>query len=350
VNQKDKDTVKDIKRVKNTEKGDLPKRDAPNGWPAELRRWLTPSYFWRRSVHNLLPKIAALLVATLVWLVSTADRRETTEIGFDVPLQVRDTTGGSSKRVVSNLPARVRVTLRGQRSRLQALQTQVSRTEAGIIEANVDTTGAQDGSFTLPVVVLPPEGTEAVRVLPSRVQGFVDSQLSRSLTLVLSAPVPPAGSLPHYTLTPGTVTLSGPSRLVRTVSRVITQPLELEAGETGRTRLVALNEAGEPVTGIRLQPLSVAVRRTDLGVLPVKTVSVLLPPVPANLNVQSTVIPGTIRLVGPPATLAALDTVTAVLTYRPGSSRLTPIFRLPAGVQALDSVKVSLEVSAKPQP
>ncbi|WP_407539699.1 CdaR family protein [Deinococcus radiomollis] len=304
------------------------------------RRWLSPAYVWRRSVHNLGPKLAALLVAALVWLVATSDRRANVEVGFDVPLEVRDTTGGASRRAVSDLPATVRVTLSGQRTRVQGLQ-------AGNIEASVDTTGAQEGSFTLPVEVRAPDGTKALRVLPARVQGFVDSQLSRRLSVTLSAAAPPAGSLPRYTLTPQTVTFSGPSRLVRTVSRVISQPLNLEAGATASSRLVALTAEGEPVTGIVLRPASVSVRRSDLGTLPVKTVRVLLPPAPAKLKVQSTVTPASVRLVGPPTALAGLNSATAVLTYRAGSYKVTPTFNLPSGVQALDSVVVNLTVTAR---
>lgn len=307
-----------------------------------LRRWTSPAYLWRRTVHNLLPKLAALGVALLVWLVATADRRANIEVGYDVPLEVRDTTSGSSKRAVTDLPATVRVTLSGQRSRLAGLQ-------ASSVEASVDTTGAQEGSFTLPVEVRAPDGTRTLRVLPTRVQGFVDTQLTRRLEVTLSAAAPPAGSLPRYVLTPGTVLLDGPSRLVKTVVRVISQPLNLGAGSSAESRLVALNADAEPVTGLTIQPASVNVRRSDLGTLPVKTVPVVLPSVPAKLDVTArTVVPATVRLVGPPAVLATIDSAPAVLTYKAGTSRITPTFKLPGGVQPLDTVVVSLTVTAKP--
>ncbi len=305
-----------------------------------LRRWFSLTYAWRRTVHNLPAKLAALVVASLVWLVATADRRANIEVGFDVPLEVRDTTGGASRRAVSDIPATVRVTLTGQRSRVQGLQ-------ASNIEASVDTTGAQEGSFTLPVEVRAPDGTRTLRVLPARVQGFVDSQLSRRLDVTLSAAIPSAGTLPRYTLTPSTVTVSGPSRLVRTVRRIISQPLALEAGGEGSSRLVALTADGDPVTGIVIRPAEVNVRRIDLGTLPVKTVVVRLPPPPATLTVRTSVNPASVRLVGPPALLSGLDGVTATLTYRAGSYRVTPTFKLPAGVQALDSVVVSVAATAR---
>jgi YbbR domain-containing protein len=301
----------------------------------------SPRTLWRRTVHNLPQKLAALLVAVLVWLVATADRRANIEVGFDVPLQLRDTTGGASRRAVSGLPATVRVTLSGQRSRVQTLN-------ASAAQASVDTTGAQEGSFNLPVAVVAPEGTRTLRVLPSRVQGFVDSQLSRLLPVTLAAAAPPLGSLPSYALTPTAVTVTGPSRLVKTVARVISEPLALAAGAEGESRVVALSASGEPVTGIVLRPASVIVRRSDLGSLPVRSLEVLLPPVPARLKVVSSISPAQLRVVGPPGVLATLNSVSAVLTYRPGTSRVTASFKLPSGVQPLDSVQISLNVTVKP--
>ncbi|GGJ74313.1 CdaR family protein [Deinococcus aquiradiocola] len=312
-------------------------------WQGTVRRWTRPHYLWRRATHNLLPKLAALLVALLVWLVATADRRANIEVGFDVPLEVRDTTGGSSKRAVSDLPATVRVTLSGQRSRLQGLQ-------ASKIEATVDTTGAQEGSFNLPVEVRAPDGTKSLRVLPARVQGFVDSQLTRRIAVTLSVPAPPAGTLPRYALSPRVTLVSGPNRLVKTVERVISEPLALDPSEEGSGSLVALNAQGEPVTGITLSPQTVTVRRTDLGTLPVRTIGVVLSPAPATLTVESRVTPSTVRVVGPPALLAQLSSVTVPVTYRPGKARLTPTLKLPAGVQALDSVVVDLTVRTKQAP
>jgi len=144
--------------------------------------------------------------------------------------------------------------------------------------------------------------------------------------------------------------VSGPNRLVKTVERVISEPLALDPSEEGSGSLVALNAQGEPVTGITLSPQTVTVRRTDLGTLPVRTIGVVLSPAPATLTVDSRVTPSTVRVVGPPALLAQLSSVTVPVTYRPGKARLTPTLKLPAGVQALDSVVVDLTVRTKQAP
>ena len=308
------------------------------GW----MHWLSPRYVWRRSVHNLAQKVAALVVASLVWLVATSDRRANIEQGFDVPLEVRDTSSGTERRAVSDLPATVRVTLQGQRARLQGLA-------ADKIEASVDTTGAKEGSFTLPVEVRAPDGTKALRVLPARVQGFVDSQLSRTLPVTLSVGAPRATALPNYSVSPQTVLVSGPSRLVTTVDRVVTLPLSLNAGSEGAARMVALTAQGAAVTDVALKPASVTVRRSDTEVIPIRSVPVLLPMPPAQLNVvSSSVEPPTVRLIGPAAALKSINSVTALLPYKAGSYRITPTFRLPAGVQILDSVSVNLSILERP--
>ncbi|WP_425146904.1 CdaR family protein [Deinococcus sp.] len=305
-------------------------------------RWLSPLYVWRRTVHNLPQKLAALVVAALVWLVATSDRRANIEQGFDVRLEVRDTSTGTSKRAVSNLPATVRVTLQGQRSRLQGLA-------ADKIEASVDTTGAKEGSFNLPVEVRAPDGTQTLRVLPARVQGFVDSQLSRILPVTLSVGLPPADTLPRYGVVPGAVTVSGPSRLVNTVEQVVTAPLVLAPNTQGQTRLVALTAQGQAVTGVILRPSSVTLSRSDTRALPVRTVLVLLPAPPAKLSVvASRVEPPSVRLVGPADILRGVASVTALMPYRAGSYKFTPTFKLPPGIQVLDSVSVTLNVVQKP--
>ncbi|MFC4452221.1 YbbR-like domain-containing protein [Deinococcus sonorensis] len=303
-----------------------------------LRHWLSPGYVWRRTVHNLPQKLLALAAAIALWLVATADRRTNIEQSFDVTLEVRDTTGGSSKRAVSSLPGTVRVTLSGTRQRLQALRPDT-------VEATVDTTNVPEGSFSLPVEVRAPDGTHMVRTTPGRVEGFVDSQLSRAFVVELSVGGPAQNSLPRYTLSPARTEVSGPSRLVNSVSRVVTVPVVLQPGDQSPANLIALSSDGSAVTGLTLNPGGVTVTRIDQGGLPLKTVPVTLPRPPAGLEVVSSSIePATVRVVAPTAVLATLQSAPAVLTYREGSYNLTPALKLPSGAQALEQVRVRLTV------
>ncbi|MEF2276951.1 hypothetical protein V3W47_01490 [Deinococcus sp. YIM 134068] len=312
-------------------------RAALMGW----RRWLEPRYVWRRALHNLPAKLLALLVAVVLWAVATGDRRVNVEQGFDVAVTVRDTTGGRGEgtRAVSGLtPATVRVILSGRPERLGEL----TGTD---VRAVVDVTGVPEGSFTLPVSVETPTGT-ALRVQrPERVQGFVDTRLSRTLPVTLSVATPPETSVPRYVVTPSEATLRGPGQVVATVRRLVSSPLALGPGDEREASLIALNEDGEAVPGVTTSPTTVTVRRLDTGDLPIKAVRVVLNDPPPGLRVTSvSVQPGTVRLVAAPDLLARLREVAGTVSYREGTYTTPVVLRVPAGAQALETVSARLTV------
>ncbi|WP_216324746.1 CdaR family protein [Deinococcus aestuarii] len=312
----------------------------------ELRRWLDPRYLWRRALHNLPAKVLAFLVAVTLWFVATSDRRANVEQGFDVPLTVSDTTGGRGEgtRAVSGLtPATVRVTLSGRPERLQELT-------GDDVRAVVDVTGVPEGSFTLPVAVEPPTGTTLREQRPRRVQGFVDTRLTRSLPVTLSVATPPEASLPRYGVSPDGATVAGPGRVVREVARLVSTPLSLAPGDEREAALIALDAGGQPVPGVTTNPASVTVRRLDTGELPVKAVRVVLSDPPAGLRVTSvSVQPSSVRLIAAPELLARLREVTGVVAYREGTYTAPVTLRVPAGAQALEGVSVRLTVE-RPTP
>ncbi|WP_394650303.1 YbbR-like domain-containing protein [uncultured Deinococcus sp.] len=315
----------------------------PGRLPESVRRWLRPAYVWRRLTHNLLPKLAALAVASVLWYVTTGDRRANVEQGFDVPVTVRDTTGGDERRAVASLnPDTVRVTLSGRPERLSELR-------GANIEAVVDVTGVPEGGFNRPVTVTVPAGTTLTRRSPERVQGSVETQLSRTVTVTPGVVPLEDGSLPRYATSPADVILSGPSRAVTTVTRVVTTPTALQPGESREVRLLALDDRGLPVESVQTRPASVTLRRQDRGEVPIKTLRVTLNSPPSGLRVTSaTLEPASVRVVAPLALLARLREVAGRVTYRPGTSALTVQLDLPEGAQALDSVSVRLVVERVP--
>lgn len=304
-----------------------------------LRRWLDPQYAWKRFVHNLGPKLLALLVAVGLWLMATAERRANVEQGYDVPVTVVDTTGGAVRRTTSTLnPATVRVTLSGLPQRLRQLSGKT-------IQAVVDVTGVPEGSFTRAVRVVPPTGTRVSRQEPERVQGFVDTQLMRTLPVTLSVATPSETSLPRFAVTPAEASVSGPARVVGTVRQVVTSPSTLPAGTEREVPLIALNAAGQPVAGVETRPATVTVRRLDTGELPVKALPVVLNTPPPGLKVTSvSVQPGTVRVVASPDLLGRLREIGGSVTYREGTYTAPVTLRLPAGTQALEVVNVRLTV------
>lgn len=309
-------------------------------WSA-VRRWLEPRYVWERSLHNLGPKLLALVVSVTLWFVATADRRANVEQGYDVPVAVRDTTGGRGEgtRAASDLsPATVRVTLSGRPERLRELR-------AENIEAVVDVTGVPEGSFTLPVTVAAPSGTAVSRRTPERVQGFLDTVVVRTLPVVLSVSTPSESSLLRYMIAPAEASVSGPGRVVATVQRLVTSPVALAAGAEREVALIALNSGGEPVGAVVTKPATVTVRRLDTGQLPVKTLPVVLNSPPASLKVTKvSVQPSAVRVVAAPDLLARLREVTGRVTYQVGTYTAPVQLNVPAGAQALETVSVRLTV------
>ncbi|WP_309571310.1 CdaR family protein [Deinococcus sp.] len=311
------------------------------------RRWTQPRYMWTRTVHNLGPKLLSLMIALTLWFLATSTRRANVEQGFDVPVTVRDTTGGRGEgtRAFSDLnPGTVRVTLSGRPDRLRELRPES-------IEAIVDVTGQPEGSFNRPVTVTAPSGTSVTRRTPDRVQGFVDTQVVRTLPVTLGVASPTDNSLPRYVVTPTDATVRGPGRVVTTVQRLVTSPALVPAGSERETRLIALNEAGDPVDGVVVKPDTVTVRRLDTGVLPIKTLRVVLNDPPPTLKVVSaSVQPSTVRVVAAPELLGRLREVSGRTEYHVGTYTAPVSLTVPAGGQALDTVTVSLTVEPAQAP
>lgn len=308
-----------------------------------LRRWLNPAYAWRRLLHNVGPKLLSLAVASVLWFISTADQRAQVQQSYDVPITRRDNTGGDEKRTVSGLnPETVRVTLNGRPERLRELRP-------ASIEAVLDVTGVPEGSFNRPVTVTPPPNTTLSKQTPERVQGFVDTELTRTVPVTVGVAAPDEDSLPRYEVLPDNVQISAPNRVLNNVAQVVTSPVSLAPGEEGETPLIPLNAAGQPVDEVRLNPASVTVRRLDTGRLPVKALPVTLDDPPPGLRVTGVSLqPRTVRVVAAPELLARLREVSGVVDYQPGTSTVAVRLRLPAGAQALEPVSVSLTVEKVP--
>ncbi|UTA52046.1 YbbR-like domain-containing protein [Deinococcus radiodurans] len=137
--------------------------------------------------------------------------------------------------------------------------------------------------------------------VPERVQGFVDSELSRTLTVTLGVASPAENSLPRFEVRPSEVQATAPSRVLNQVTRVVTSPVDLDPGEEREAPLIALDSRGRVVEPVTLHPASVSVQRLDTGTLPVKTLPVVLGAPPASLRVQSqTLQPRTVRVVAAP--------------------------------------------------
>ena len=299
------------------------------------------AYLWRRTLHNLPQKLAALLVAMGVWFIATADRRATVEGSFVTPLRVIDQNAQGpegTRRTVGGIVRTVRVTLSGPR-------TQIANLSGDEIEASTDVTTEPEGSFQSRITVRPPEGTRVVRYSPTVASGFIDTEITRTLPVRLSLTDLPERALPRYEVSPRAVQVIGPEQIVESVTSVVTVPVALARGASAEARLLALDENGRPVTEIRVAPATVTVERTDRADLPIKTVPVDLPEPPADLEIVSAELdPPSVRVLGDTATLARINAVPARVPIREGRYTARATLVLPAGARSLDVVTVTLDV------
>lgn len=310
--------------------------------PPTWQRWLSLPYLLRRLSHQFWIKLLTLLVAIALWFAATADRRANIEQGFDVQVTTTDLTGNETgKRTVSGLaPENVKVYLRGKPQLLADLR---KRPQA--LEAIVDLTDAPVGGFTKRVTVRPPPGTTLIRIEPERVQGFVDLRSSRTLPISPGVTLTTEDSIPRYEIVPQQARVTGPSRVVDQVQRLVTVPLPMTAGEVTETPVLALDADNKPLPDVNISPTSVTIRRLDTGNLPIKTLDIVLNKPPATLKVtQISLQPSSVRVVAAPELLAELREIPGNVQYRAGTYSAPVNLRIPTGAQALENVSVRLTV------
>ncbi len=304
-------------------------------------RALYPIHLSKHFTHNLGPKVLSLLIAFTLWYAITADRRVNIEQGFDVPVTIRDSIGGDQRslRATSGLtPASIRVTLSGRPERLRNLGPEN-------IQATVDVTDVVEGSFTEPVKVLAPEDTVVVRQSATKVQGFLDTEMIRTLPISLSVLSSSDTSLPRYTLSPTDASVRGPSRIIAQVKTLITSPIALAANTETEIQLLALDDKGEPISGVKTTPTVITVKRVDTGKLPIKAVRVVLNAPPKTLKVTKiSILPSNIRVVAEPDLLSNLNQIKGQIIYRVGSYTAPVTLTVPRGVQVLEPASVRLTV------
>jgi YbbR domain-containing protein len=210
----------------------------------EWRSGLTTPSRWRLW-HNFPQKLGALVAAIVLWFAATADRRATIQRSLEVPLIVR---GASADLVVSDLPKTIRVTLEGNRTRLEGLPS-------NLIEASVDVSNLPDGFFSRPVTVTPPTGLNLVKLEPARASGTLNAVV-REKTDVRAALLETPGAPPlKIKVNPTEVTVIGTRPQVERVAYALAVGMrQVAPNKPLEVRLTAMDSQGKPVEGVTLEP------------------------------------------------------------------------------------------------
>ncbi len=289
-------------------------------------------------------KLAALLLAVMLWFFVRTDESVTSQRTLSVPVTA---VGLSENELASGVPERVEVTIYGPSTRVDALRPEG-------VDAFLDLQDVS-GDFNVPVSVFPPQGLSAVRVAPTEVIGTVRRKASKRVPVRVALYGPrPANAVLRSRAEPGEVTVTGLSSQVERVRGALA-PLSLEGDANAPVSLYAVDAEGRPLREVRLEPNQVRITIDRERVLHTRRVplNLTLPDVsPLEISAQSLSQPD-VLLAGPKEVLDALERVPA--SVNPSSSvprvrEYTQVLtlQLPESVRALETPRLELQLS-RPQ-
>ncbi len=178
----------------------------------------------KRPVSPWFYRLAALLIATALWYVIVADKRELlsekvveTSVTYNTPKRV----------VVLDRVAEVRVLVRGR-------NREIRRLRPFDVDVLVDVPAGRNGQVRVTLtpdnVVLPSENLSVVSIEPEVLPLTLDAEQEKQVPVVIElAGEPAAGAeLVRKLVDPPQVTVAGPSTLLRSVRRVETAKVSLD--------------------------------------------------------------------------------------------------------------------------
>jgi YbbR domain-containing protein len=184
---------------------------------------------WVRAItDNIGLKLIALTLSILLFYLVHSDVDAQRAIYVDVVALLPPP--GSGKTLISELPAQVKVTLRGSRSKLSSL----SRDELGPIQ--LDLREAADGLHYIDASLVDAgSNVQVVEILPSSVQltWAIESEKRVPVEVALEGNPAPGRELGDMHVEPGFITLRGPEELLATIKVVSTEAFPLTRFEIG---------------------------------------------------------------------------------------------------------------------
>jgi diadenylate cyclase len=299
----------------------------------------------QQLMSNLSSIFIAAILALAVWsfvIEQTNPARRALVEG--ISLRVQDIPTGTT--LTATPPATVSVLVQTTDNTLQTLRPSA-------FQATVSLAGLQAGLHQLPILVN--SSASPVRVLevdPSMLDLELAPIISRTLPiaieLVNQENLSPAFQIVRVPVaTPNEVEISGPKPLVEQVNQIRARmPVANVNGSTQELRpLEALDEAGHPVAGLKLQPTEARINLTvqqrlnalDVGVRAITENS----PPPGYWLSDLQVSPASLTLQGDPILLAQLesyvDTLPVDISEATGDLTVQIPLNLTVGVQAVDS-------------
>jgi YbbR domain-containing protein len=163
--------------------------------------------------RNLLAKVIALLVATVLWFFIMNDQNPSIEGSFTVPLNIVNAPEGY--KITHNVDE-IKIKVRGPRSLFVA----VTESE---FKAYVDLNGIVEGKQSVKVQTVLPAGFELVETLPETLTFNIDKIVQRQVKaeVVVTGLSAPGTTVAKVTPALSNVMIEGPSASVSQVTRVV---------------------------------------------------------------------------------------------------------------------------------
>lgn len=303
------------------------------GIAARIARFLRELF-----LHNVLLKLVSIVIALGLWFYVNAAERDSEA---EYPIPVKLSNAPTSLMLVSPRVDEVELRVSGPR-------TLLSRIESANLSVDIDLTRVRPGMTTFrlrPDALALPRGVTPIRMTPSEITlEFATIEMKR-VPVELAVGGRPAGDLliAQSKVTPEEVEIRGPASIVRDISAVKTEPLDLTVAEPGRIkRSVDLDLPAE-----FLSASSPAVHVELLLEEPVaqgETRSIAI--VVRNAAGEASVTPPetTLRVRGPRSKVEALELPNGAVYVdaqglEPGTHRVSPLATLPAGIELVRELR-----------
>jgi YbbR domain-containing protein len=292
---------------------------------------------WRN--HSL--RLLALLLAFALWIYVSNEQSPLREKTLTIELE---NTGLEQGLVISGgMPETVKVKVQGNRS-------QLANIVPGDFSAVVNIPEGKTGDIVIPVQVSAPTGLRIAQVTPDEVSVSIDSVAEKQVAVAVSLRGTPGQGFtalaPFYQ--PDTVVVRGPTRLLDGIKQA-TALIDIQGAVKDVDQVLQVSVGNLNVT---LEPSSVRVVVPIVGMVPTKTVPVLLQVIgspAAGFYVKSSVSdPVSVQLSGQPETLSTINNIKTEpvdITGIDKSLAREVVLAVPQGVSVQPSrVKVQVEV------
>lgn len=203
--------------------------------------------------------VLAIILAVVVWISAVTAANPNIERVRTVPLEIVGLD--PDMLVIGPVPTQVRVTLEAPTSVMDSMSASDSA-----VSARVDVSGLGDGSHDLEVQVTVNEAFRPVRIgtiIPDIVSVTLEPLLTRSYPVNLEVTGEPAVGYRKGTARyePTSATISGAASLVTQIEEVQAS-IDIDGADETIERdvpIVALDQNGEPVSGVSITPLEVSI-------------------------------------------------------------------------------------------